>query len=272
MNSARKLYDAARHYCIQRRAHWCAEYEELIEQGRGRCGRDYSNEAYDIFPRYHVLAAILTEIERIDAEALPEEAALRELIIMAGHVADNVFTKEPPSNIEAAAVAEERQIFENAIRNISPKDLQDVELLPYRRVLSPTEVVALWSSVKQRWGADGSYYFPEGERIDPSLRAFETEAFNDRFAPLEMRQILRSQGVDRVYELREFGDENYLMDVALWEPGYNGAEGYWFSEGLDWIMYCHHHGATTVGGTLAEAILAIWLDAKDYEWQWRPND
>src|SRR5688572_21904195 len=196
MNAARQLFDAARHYCIERHAHWSTKYQKLKKGGRDRVGSDYSNEAYDTFPRYNALAAILTEIERFDAENLPTEAELRELLVVAGQTAESMFTRDTGSEIAAAAIADERAAFEKVIRSISSNDLERVERLPYRRVLSPDEIAALWARVKQRWGADGSYYFPLGEKRDPSLQAFATESFDKRFPPADLRAILRNQGVN----------------------------------------------------------------------------
>ena len=266
MNVAQQLYDAARHYCINRHAYWCTEYQKLMDQRQARIGSGYSKKAYDIFPRYHALAAILTEIERIDAESLPKEAELRELLTVAGYAAESMFTQNPNSEIEATAIADERQELERAVRAFTPDDLARVQPLPYRRVLSAEEVATLWARIKQRWSADGSYFYPLSDRTDPTLRAFATNAFDDRFPPSELRQILHSKGVNRVYELREYGDNNYHLDVDAWEPYYDGAEGFWFSDALDWIMYCSHESSITVGGVLVDPILSTWKDASKHEW------
>jgi hypothetical protein len=266
MSAAHKLYDAARQYCVARHAHWFPAYRKLLDQDKARIGSEYTDQAYDTLPRYHAVAAILSEIERLDAGRLPEEAELRELLVVAGHCAESLFTRNAGSEIERAAILDERHAFEKMIRSISHEDLARVEALPYRRVLSPDEVSGLWTQLKQRWGADGGYYYPLADRKEPSLLAFSTESFDKRFSPVELRQILRSLGVSRVYELREHGDENYLLDVDAWEPFYNGAEGFWFSEELEWILYCSHESSTTVGGTLTDAILGAWEYARDHEW------
>ena len=266
MNAAQKLYDAARRYCRERHTHWCIEYQKLLDHSLDRIGSGYTDEAYDTFPRYHALAAILTEVERIDAENLPEDRELCERLVAAGHAAESVFTKNLSSGIEAAAIADERQEFERMVRGISVVALDHIEPLPYRRVLLPAEVAALWSRLKARWGADGGYFFPLGVKAEASLQAFETEAFDRQFPPSELRRILHTRGVNRVYELREHGEDNYILDVDSWDPFYNGAEGFWFSKDLDWIMYCSHESSTTVGGILAEAVLATWTDASNHGW------
>ncbi len=81
-----------------------------------------------------------------------------------------------------------------------------------------------------------------------------------------MQSILKSWGIERVYELREFGDQNYLRSIDCWKPYYNGAEGFWFSDALDWIMYASHEDSITTGGLLTDIIVSEWEDADKHEW------
>ncbi|MFA7004261.1 MAG: hypothetical protein WC429_09510 [Verrucomicrobiia bacterium] len=266
MNAAHQLHNAARKYCIDRYAHWCAEYQKLSERGRARIGSGYSDEAYDIFPRYNVLSAILTEIERIDSDDLPDYSALSDLLILAGHTASSPFTEKPHSNIEAAAIADERLKFAAAVQGFTLDSLAKIPMLPYRRVLSSKEVVPLWEQAKQRWAADGSYFYPLAERTDASLWAFDAAAFHREFPPKRLQDILRSWGIKRLYELREYGANNYLLSTDAWDPAYDGAEGFWFTSSFDWIMYASHEGSITTGGTLTDVILSEWKASYQHQW------
>lgn len=265
MNTAFQLHNAARRYCIDQHAHWCSAYDKLNEKGKGRIGSGYTNEALNTFPRYNVLSAILNEIERFDGDKLPEYSELAELLVIAGQLAESLFTKSPTSEIEAAAIQEERDKFVEAVRGFTPTSIAAVLPLPYRRVLSASEVASFWDRTKARWGADGSYFYPLGGRTDLSLRAFDSSAFEQMLPPQRLRTMVRSWGLERVYELREYG-VNYLMSIDCWEPSYNGAEGYWFVDSLDWIMYASHEGSITTGGTLTQAVLSVWTDAHQHEW------
>jgi hypothetical protein len=266
MNPTQQLYNAARKYCIDRHAHWCAEYRKLNDREGGRVGFPYSDEAYDKFPRYNALSAILTEIERIDYDNLPSYPVLSELLILAGHIADSAFTKDLLSDIGATAIANEREKFTDAIREFSPASIADNPPLPYRRVLSASEVSSLWGRVQSRWGADRSHFYPLADRTDPSLYAFDSEAFDREFPPSRLQAILRGWKIARIYELRECGDNNYLLSGGAWEPYYDGAEGYWFSDSPDWIMYASHESSITTGGTLTQAVLSEWKDAGQCGW------
>ncbi len=49
------------------------------------------------------------------------------------------------------------------------------------------------------------------------------------------------------------------LAVSLLEPEYDGREGYWTSEGMDWLLYASHEGSITVAGDwLLEAVKSIW--------------
>lgn len=265
-NPSLRLYNAARTYCLERHAQWCSRYRVLSEGGRDRVGKEYSDEAYDTYPRYNVLKAILTEIERIDSDALPKYPDLVELLVFAVQAADSVFTVDPHSPIAAAAMADERQQFVDMIRLLSPDSLPDTPPLPYKRVLSVHEVTVLRERLKARWAAGDGYFYPLAECADPTLRAFNTEAFDREFPPDRLQSILRSWGIHRIFELREYGDENYCLAVDAWEPFYNGAEGFWFSDTLDWILYASHEDSMTTGGTLTDALLSTWQDAERHIW------
>jgi hypothetical protein len=116
------------------------------------------------------------------------------------------------------------------------------------------------------------YLYPLAERTDSSLRAFDEFPFHKEFPARRLQSFLRSSGVARLYELREYRDGNYLMSTDCWEPCYNGAEVFWFSEALDWIMYESHESSITTGGTLTGAILWQWKDSDQYAWSQHIND
>jgi len=54
--------------------------------------------------------------------------------------------------------------------------------------------------------------------------------------------------------------------VSLFQPYYNGAEGYWSSDGLDWIIYASHESSVTVGGWLLEEVKQAWSDWNSRIW------
>jgi hypothetical protein len=70
--------------------------------------------------------------------------------------------------------------------------------------------------------------------------------------------MLAESGIERVWELREYGPE-YEIDLWLLEPSYTGAEGFWTPDDMDWLIYASHESTITVTGSwLLPRIQAHW--------------
>ncbi len=95
MNPSLALHTAARRYCMEQHAHWCEVYGKLASEGGDRVGADYTDEALRTFPRYNVLQAILVEIERFDADDLPQYDEWVELLRAAGKTAESESPRTP---------------------------------------------------------------------------------------------------------------------------------------------------------------------------------
>lgn len=267
MNLAQSLHTAARRYCNEQFNHWATKYSAICRAGRDRAADryHYTPEALGVFPRYNVLNAIRIELERIDPNELDDLNDTRELIVLAGTAADDDFTRKPIGQIDADAMARERESFCDFIRGLSDSELQCIEPLPYQRVLSHSESDALWSRVRDRWQIANGYWFPLAECSLPDVVAFQDRSFNEFSSTFNLIDLLSSRGISRVWELREYGPE-YEQDVSLFDPQYNGAEGYWSSDGLDWIVYASHESSITIGGWLLAEIKEHWPEWKQRIW------
>lgn len=137
-----------------------------------------------------------------------------------------------------------------------------VDPLPYRRALFGDELKAIRQILRERWGAV-SHCYPLAEAkpsVAPSLFAYNSENFDAAIPEEKLAEILRAYGLSRIYEIREFGKENYLQDVELMNPDYNGAEVFISSESWDWLFYASHEASVTTGGWLTKAIQDQWPD------------
>jgi hypothetical protein len=259
VNSSLALHTAARRYCLERHSYWCDRYSEIARQGgeRQRDGYHYTPEALATFPRYNVLNAIRIELERMNPTSFGDLENTRSLLAVAGETADDDFTREPIGEIDARAIAEERAGFCRYVSGLKLSDLNAVEPLPYRRVLTTAESKSIWSRLRSRWEIADGYWYPLVECTLPDIIAFDASAFNDAVTDKQLQDVLSNRGIERVWELREYGPE-YEVDVSLLVPRYNGAEGYWSSPDLDWIIYASHEGSVTVGGWLVPHVKALW--------------
>jgi hypothetical protein len=189
----------------------------------------------------------------------------RSLLVAAGHSAHDEFTREPIGEVDARAMAEERAAFCQYVDGLRPPDLHSVEPLPNRRVLTVEESKSIWSPVRARWQFTNDYWYPLAVCTLTDVIAFNANAFEGAVPYDQLRTILIKHGVQRVWELREYRPE-YEQDVLLLIPRYNGAEGYWSSAELDWIIYASHEASVTIGGWLVGEIEAVWPAWKAHVW------
>lgn len=239
----------------------------LANDGRERKGVDYTDEALRIFPRYQVLNAILVEVEGFIPQSFSAIEEARAFIMAAGRTAEDVFTRNPDHAIQKKSIEEERAAFIQFIQTLSIEDMDLVEPLPYRRVLTIGEQQHVWARLQDRWQVDtlqaGRYPLTEGK--NESVVTFQAGYVDEEVGAGNFRAALTTHGLTRVWEIREYGPA-YEMDLALLEPYYNGAEGYWCSNDMDWIIYASHESFITIGGWLLEDIKNIWPQWKKRIW------
>jgi hypothetical protein len=266
VNSALSLHTAARRYCLKQHAFWCARYSEIVHSAgdRERDGFNYTTEALATFPRYNVLHAILVELERIEPARLSDLENARSLLILSGDAEDD-FTRHPINEIAQRAMSDERFAFCRYVRELTLSDLSAVEALPNRRVLTAEESKSIWSRLRTRWQIPVGFWYPLAECTVPGVVAFNAGAFQEAVPPERLQDILAAYGVRCIWELREYGPE-YEQDVSLCKPYYNGAEGYWSSGDMDWIIYASHESSVTIAGWLLPELKRIWTSWKAHLW------
>lgn len=243
------LHNAARHYCMEQSARWRHEYAELAAAGRERTtirsgSWEYTKEAYGIFPRYQVLAAILGEVERFVPADFSSVDESRSLLALAGETAESQFTTYQ-NPVAVQAVQDERRRFVEFIRSANELRLAELPLLAFRRALVETEHRRLHESFRRRWG---SWY---GGCVDPAnvpedAITLHVAAMDAPGAYDNLRRILLDHGIKRLVELREWGD-GYELETQDATFTYNGAEGSWTSGAMEWMVYASHESSLTFG-------------------------
>jgi hypothetical protein len=261
------LHVAARRYLMARHEELAGKYATLPNHGRTDDG-DHSPEARRTFPRYHVVAAILEQVERLDPEQLPGLSDLVDALSDAAGTAESVFTQPVTNAVEGQVMAEERERFRSGLLDwVADGDLR-VEPLPYRRVLTEAESAAREEQLRQRWGlVDRTWHPMLAEAAPPGVLLLAEASMWDEQAIGHVRSGLRELGGGRVTELREYGAD-YLLDVEVFAPRYTLVEGVWSDDTLAWIAYASHEGTVAFGGDLA-AILESWRGVD--RWRWLPE-
>jgi len=260
------LHVAVRRYLIERYDELAYRYVELPNQGRTVDGYDYSPEAWRIFPRYNVVAAILEQVERLDPDRLPELQGLVEALAAAADTAQSPFTQPASNETEAKAMAEERRLFQSTLQGWVTLGGLRVKPLAYRRVLTSAESAERQKQLQQRWGLVGRSWHPMlAEPTPPDVLVLTEASMWDEQGLAQVRTALRELSGGRVTELREYGAD-YLVDVEMFAPRYTGAEGVWSDDTLTWIAFASHEGTVAFGGQLTAALEAEWVDLDRWRW------
>lgn len=234
---------------------WVEAYEPLARAARDMIPYKYTDEAYATFPRYNLAQAVLEAIEAFDFDALPEVEELRKGLIEAAMTAGETSHQ---NQIASRAITAERQHLAEAFMRADASALPD-DLLAYRRVLSAEEKSRVMKMMSDLWGVPDGYWYPLGEQTHPSLIAFDLSEANESVLQGRIGEFLSGRGIDRVLEIREYG-ACYEREPEQDDFIYNGAEGFWTSDGDDWILYCSHEGSITFGGALAQALKDAGID------------
>ena len=265
MDSA-TLHWASRRYLTARYEELQREYSQLPNDGRQADGHHYTTEAKRIFPRYNVVDAMLIEVERLDPDRLPGVDVVTSAMLAAAESADSPFTKPPHDEIQAQAMADERQLFAANVQCWKADPNLRADPVPYRRVLTREESSAWRTSLQQRWGVQNGWWqrllsssVPQDVLVLTGESMWEDDGID------QVRRVLRELGRPRVVELREYGAD-YLLGVDIFAPRYTGPEGFWSDEHHDWIAYASHEGTVAFGGALSGGLVTTWPEVDSWRW------
>lgn len=240
------LHNAARWYCEER-------WRELQDAGL------VTGDA-TFFIRRDAVEEIRIEIERFTPADFTGPAEAREFLAAAGETARGlVIRRRNLTGAEQLGIVEERRRYIHFIQRLDERAAAAAPALRYRRTLAFAEKDALWSRLREAWHiTDPWAWYPlHPGRLPDGAFVFQCDPFDDQRALGLLRTILRSRGIERVFEIRE-APPHCEIDVADFEPAYNMLEGYWTSPACDWIAYASHESSVTLGGWVLEELKRAW--------------
>ncbi len=221
-----------------------------------------------------VIQAILDEVLSFVPEEFETFDELHEMLILIGQTATSRLledlAKRYPEGAEQT-IREERAHFRQELGTFDRGQINAVKPLSYVRTLAQREAAALWRQITREWKLIQNHWYPIcGPPRLPNAMAFLAEKFEANLAPAQLQNILCAHAVERVYEFSEFspvglqgGWPEREIELKLLVPRYGqaaGAEGYWFSGKMNWLLYASHESSITVGGEwLIEAIKQVWI-------------
>lgn len=268
MTQNEALHTATRCYCQERARHWGKRYEAIGAHSSTAEGRN-------LFPRYLILDDILVEILRLVPATFRSLKQARKLVADAAEPACIAMVERfSKDDIAARAVGEEANLFRDFVASIPADALWQVEPLPYRRTLSDPERAQVAERLRERWNVDGFWYplasEPPAGEVGMDYVAFLVDHFHaDSANPTRLLQReLAKRGVERVWEMREFGPE-YEISLETFLPTYNGGEGFWTAEPMDWLVYASHENSVTIAGAwLVTGLLRHWPQWRQHQFNW----
>lgn len=255
------LHTAARRYLRERHDAWADRYTEL-RRGRGpQIPYRYTDKDLATFPRYIVLDAICTEVERIRPSTVATLDEMRSLVVLAGEVGESPFTRDPLSPIAAEVMDEERELFASHIQALDEDLLWRVAPLPSNVVLSPDEAKRVADEIAKAWEIDG-YWYPLARCRRSDVRAFHRDAFVRDDASAHLRPLLPDEPVWL------WGEDGTVIEMerADFDVARASSETFFASPSNTWLVYCSHEGTVAVAGVVLDALLAAWPGARAATW------
>lgn len=265
MDLVKNLHTAIRRYCLDKSFYWSEKYSELLSTEKSRAEYGYSNEALYTFPRYNVLNAVVFEIERFRPEEFKSLEEAKTFFKLIANEAQSILTKPPNEEIAEKAMFEEREKLCRFIDEQNEQDLLLVEPLFYRRVLSDKESKIIREQLDNRWKIPKHYWYPLTTEKPENVEAFQDAYFEKEIGKEKLQEILYKHGIEKVFEIREDGLD-YEFELSIFNPYYNGAEGFWCDTNYDWIIYASHESSITIGGWLLDEVKAVWTNWEERIW------
>lgn len=253
------LHTAARRFCTDQHYRWSIEYSRLTESGGARAGMGYTPAAYRLFPRYRLDESIQIQVEKISGKKLASLEEARVLILDSGHQALSSLVQEFDGHPDALiALDEEWNAFDKYIFGLEAQQLQLIEPLPSRRVLTESESKQLRQTLAARWGVNGYWYplAPLGSRVN--VIAFHAELWEQRRGTEILLRALEERTIDKCFALLE-GPSDYELDRALIDPTYRGDETF-ITSAFGCLVYSSHESSIAVAGWLADVFRSQWPD------------
>ena len=261
MTTTDKIITLARRYCSENFSFWADKYS--IEKSGNN--NPYSDNDYNIFPRYNALTAILKGVETIVGKTFDSIDQCKNELKSLGQDSQTPFTKGKQNEIEKKAIQDERQKFINFIDTITDHQIETVEPLPYRRRLLEKEASEVREQLLKHWNFDGSYWEPLTSCSPHPFIFFSKDNLTDQDYK-KIKKIISDRAENKIYEITE-EQYDYLTDNSEFEP--DCYETIYTDKNFDWIVYGSHEGTIAFGGAWLLTELDRQLsDKKELVNQW----
>lgn len=146
-----------------------------------------------------------------------------------------------------------------------------------QKPLSALLTVYHWESVKGEWNQVQQHWYTLYEHWYPLLTdawpedvlAVEADWFFAEVPLSSFQNLFKQREIERVWEFRgEEAPASFHLACDLLVPCYTGDEGYWSSEGYDWLIYASQQRSLTFAGNwLVQAVKDLWPTWEQHIWR-----
>ncbi|WP_315824024.1 hypothetical protein [Paraflavitalea speifideaquila] len=265
MTATEALITAARRYCQVNHNYWADKY------AKERTGNDYpytyTDNEFNLFPRYNMLFAILDRVEVLVGQNHLDSETCRQELKTISLEANSPFTAEK-NKTAIKAMQEERDKFRDFIEGLTVADLSSIEPLPYRRRLNEEESKQIRQALFEKWNFQGNYWEPL-ESLSPEPVIF---LMKSNISESDYKQIINEiqQHTDnKLFEITEDGSDAEI-EFSLFHR--NCYETVYCDRSMEWIIYGSHESTIAFAGTwLLDFINQLFADRKDKLNKWEQN-
>jgi hypothetical protein len=225
----------------------------------------YSDNDYNLFPRYNVILAIQQGVEALVGQSFTSFEVCKRALVDIGQNSNTVFTvgsiydlhltgegggfNSTTTNqnpIEKNAMNEERIKFIEFVNSMTIKNMSEVEPLPYRHRLSNEEMLFIRERLLVIWNYDGDYWNPLDEKC-PVETVFVMKDYLHQDDYNKIVAHLISISKSRIYEVSE-DRVDYEIEFDSFNPDLY--ETIVSDNTFEWVIYGSHEGTLTFGGKL----------------------
>jgi hypothetical protein len=240
MTETEKIITLARRYCTENYTLWANKYS----MGKSGNNNPYSDNDYNIFPRYNAIDAILKGVETIVGKSFIDIENCKSELKAIGQNCQTLFTTGKLNEISKKAIQEERKKFNDFIDIITDEQLETVEPLPYRRRLLESEANEVRKKLLKNWNFDGGYWEPLTPCCIKPFIFFNKENLSEHDFKIIKDIILCFQD-NTIYEISE---QRYDYEIAKSEIDIDCYETIYTNKNFEWIIYGSHEGTIAFGG------------------------
>lgn len=283
MTVIEKLITSARHYCKDNFVFWADKYQK---ESSGN-NNPYSDNDYNIFPRYNVLTAIQQGVETLVGQDFQSFESCKQQLVDFGLKSHSIFTIDSNDElhllgesgkyksttgrqnpIAKKAMAEERTKFIEFINSRTTENISQVKPMPYRHRLTDQEMILVRKQLADVWNYDGDYWNPLDDKCSKET-VFVTE---DNLTEDDNRKIVEFIVANSSKRLFVVTEDRIDYEIELDSFNLDLYETIVTDKSFSWVIYGSHEDTLTFGGTeLVDFIKTLFSDRQEKLNKWEQN-